>query len=493
METRDSLIRHGLAWLLAAVALSACATVGPDHRPPSAALPDNWSQAAAPADEGALADWWRRFDDPILDRLIAAAFAANLDLREAESRIREARAREIVAGASGRPQLGASGEASRTRLSENGPLAGAFSGSLPPGGGAGLPGSSFSTFRTGFDASWEIDLWGGTKRAVEAAAARTEAEVWTGRDLRVALAAEVARHYVDLRLLQRRTAIAGEALARQREIGALLDSRARNGLISTLEVEQQRRQTAQAAAALPPLEAEAQARIHAIAFLLGGFPASLDGALAAPGALPSIPAAVPAGLPSDLLRRRPDIVAAERRLAAASADIGVAKADLYPRLSLTGALGLVSSALTGLIAADSLQGSVGGALRWPLLDGGRGRANVDIARERHSQALIGYERTVLGALRDVEDMLARTAREGDREAALAQAEAAARSAVATARTRYRHGLTPFLDVLESEGALLRAEEELAASRAERARNLAALYKALGGGWSNEPAMAGGEE
>src|SRR5688500_1013228 len=145
--------------------------VGPDHRPPSLPLPESWSQPAAPADEVALADWWRRFDDPVLDRLIATAFAANLDLREAESRIREARAREIVAGASARPQLGASAEASRTRLSENGPLSAAFPGGPPPGGGAGLPGSSFSTFRAGFDASWEVDLWGGTKRAVEAAGA----------------------------------------------------------------------------------------------------------------------------------------------------------------------------------------------------------------------------------------------------------------------------------------------------------------------------------
>jgi NodT family efflux transporter outer membrane factor (OMF) lipoprotein len=482
---------HIVAATIGLLLLAGCGTVGPDHAAPNLPVPARYGEAQSDvsANDAELARWWQQFGDPTLDRLVVDAVAANLDLREAESRIREARAREIVAGAANDPQLGAVAETSRTRLSENAGLASNLPGGVPTGGVAGLPGSSFSTFKTGFDASWEIDLWGGTRRAVEGARARTEAEAWSARDLRVALVAEVARHYFDLRLLQQRRAIAAETLERQRGLEALLEARARNGLISRLEVEQQGRQTERAAAALPPLDAEARVQVHAIAFLLDRYPEGLDAALAAPAAAANLPPTVPAGLPSDLLRRRPDIVAAERRLAASTADIGVAIADLYPRFSLTGALSLVSSALTSLVSADSLQAMIGGAVHWPLLDGGRGRANVAVARERRAQALIGYERAVLGAFRDVEDMLARCQREQQRQAALERAAADARAAVATARSLYGNGLTPFLDVLESESALLQAEEELAESRAQRTQDLVALYKALGGGWEmDSPAL-----
>ncbi|MDT9598135.1 efflux transporter outer membrane subunit [Sphingosinicella rhizophila] len=479
--------------VLGTLAMAACTTVGPDYEAPDIAIPSSFSAGPAKmafADPVLLQTWWRQFDDPVLDRLIAAAWAGNLDRREAASRIREARAREIVAGASGRPQVGLAAEAAHNRLSEN---AGVTLPGQAPGAVPGLPGSEFSTFRLGFDASWEIDLWGEVRRATEAAGARTQAEQWHARDVDVALAAEIARQYFDWRALRVRITIAREALARQRDIAGLIDARARNGLVSVQDVEQQGRQVERAAAAVPPLEAEAGIRVHMLALLLGTFPDRIVDALSAPAVpAPSSAAlpAVPVGLPSDLLRRRPDIRMAERRLAGATADIGTAVAALYPRISLTGALQLVSTSLASIVSADSIQAMAGGAFALPLLDGGRNRANVRIEEERRNQALTAYERQILVAFKDVEDALSRCQHERERTQSLDRAATAARAAADTARIRYRAGLTPLLDVLESESASLVLEDELAVSRSQQVQNLISLYKALGGGWADERTSTG---
>lgn len=465
----------------AAVLLAGC-TVGPDYAPPQMPVPERFARegAADGASDAALARWWDGFGDPMLGELVERALAQNLDIETAAARIREARAREAVAGAAGRPQAGAQGSMTRQRISENALPVPPGSGAQP-GGAFGLPGSEFTTFRAGFDASWEIDLFGRTRRTVEAAEARTGAAIWNRRDLEVAVAAEVANAYLALRTLQARIATAQAELARQQRFEQLVAARARGGLVTGQDLEQQSSERAAAAAAVPALEAQAEARIHALGVLTGETPEALIAALSAPAAQPAAPV-VPAGVPSDLLRRRPDIRAAERELAAATADIGVAVADLYPRFSLTAAPALVSTALSSLLEWGSRSFSAGAAVDWPLLDGGRTRGMIAVADARQEQALLAYRKAVLEALRDVEDALSRT--DGDRRqlAGLEEALRTAARAEDIARTRYQGGLVTYSDVLLAQSRRLRLEEQVIETNGALARDTAALFKALGGGW-----------
>ena len=464
-------------------ALLAGCTVGPDYRPPATPTPGQFAEAV---DRSGLADarlaaWWRTFGDPELEKLVNQAVAQNLDVQTAAARIREARAREIVAGASSGPRVDAQSSATRQRISENAIP-------VPPGAGGnqggafGLPGSEFTTFRVGFDASWEIDLFGKTRRSVEAARARTGEALWTRRDVQVSVAAETAEAYLRLRTLQQRIATAESELARQQRFERLVAARARGGLVTGQDLEQQRSERSIAAAALPSLRAQAEAQIHALGVLTGETPEALIPELSRPQALPPVPPPIPAGLPSDLLRRRPDIRAAERELAASTADIGVAVADLYPRFSLTAAPALVSTALASLLEWGSRSFSIGAALDWPLLDGGRARGNIGIANARQEQALIAYRKSILRALQDVEDSLSRS--DGDRRQ-LAELEDALRTATRAediARTRYRGGLVTYSDVLQAQARRLKLEDQLAETRGTLARDTVALFKALGGGW-----------
>ena len=438
-----------------------------------------------------LAGWWRTFGDPELDKLVNRAIAQNLDVQTAAVRIREARAREIVAGAASKPQVDAQASATRQRISENAiPVPpGAGGGGAP--GSLGLPGSEFSTFRVGFDASWEIDLFGKTRRSVEAARARTGEAVWNRRDVQISVAAETADAYLTLRTLQQRIATAGAELARQQRFEQLVAARARGGLVTGQDLEQQRSERSTAAGALPALRAQAVAEIHALGVLTGDTPEALIAELAPPAVMPPTAPAIPAGLPSDLLRRRPDIRAAERELAASTADIGVAVADLYPRFSLTAAPALVSTALASLLEWGSRSFSIGAAVDWPLLNGGRTRGNIAVANARQEQALIAYRKSVLRALQDVEDSLSRS--DGDRRQ-LADLDEALRTATRAediARTRYRGGLVTYSDVLQAQARRLKLEDQLTETRGTLARDTVALFKALGGGWP-ELAQAGAQ-
>ncbi|MFL6786003.1 MAG: efflux transporter outer membrane subunit [Sphingomicrobium sp.] len=465
-----------------ALVLASC-TVGPDYRPPAASVPQHYDKAeAAPAlTDSELGSWWTRFNDRQLDRLINEALAQNLVIEEAAARIREARAREVVAGAAAEPQVDAQASAARQRISEHAIP-------LPPGGGNSgsgsfaLPGTEFSSFRIGFDASWEIDLFGHTRRSVEAARARTGAAIWDRRDLEVSAAAEVARAYFTLREVQASIAIARAELSRQQRFEQLVSARARGGLVTGQDLEQQRSERATAAAAIPALEAQAEAQVHALGVLTGKTPEALGQDLSASAPLPSPVPSVPAGLPSELLRRRPDIRAAERELAASNADIGAAIADLYPRFSLTAAPALVSTALASLLEWGSRSYSVGASLDWPIFNGHRGRANVAIADARQAQALIAYRKTVLDALKDVEDALSHT--QADRNALdeLGAALGSAARAEAIARTRYSGGLVTYSDVLVAQARRIRLEDQVIETKGALARDTAALFKALGGGW-----------
>jgi NodT family efflux transporter outer membrane factor (OMF) lipoprotein len=459
--------------------VSAC-TVGPNYQRPEVAVPKAYAAGpqGGPSD-AELAAWWSAFGDAELDALVQRALAQNLDLASAAARIREARAQEIVAGAVGLPQVDAQGSVTHQRISENAiPIP---PGSSQQGGAFGLPGSEFTTWRAGFDASWEIDLFGKTRRSVEAAKARTEAAVWDRRDLQVTAAAEVANAYLTLRTLQARIANAQADLESEKRSEKLVAARVRGGLVTGQDLAQQSSATSVAAAVIPALQAEAEAQVHAIAVLTGQAPEALDAELAQPRALPS-PPAVPPGVPSELLRRRPDVRAAERQLAASTADIGVAVADLYPRISLTAAPALVSTALSSLLEWGSRSFSVGTAVDWPLFNGARARGTIAIANARQSETLVAYRKTVLTALQDVEDALSRIAGDHGKLADLRKAVAGAVRAEDIAGTRYRGGLVTYSDVLVARGRRLSLEEQMIDAQGALARDTASLFKALGGGW-----------
>ena len=468
---------------LAPLLLAGC-TVGPDYQRPATPVPPSFAEShtAVPASDADLALWWKGFADPELDQLVNRAIAQNLDVEAAAARIREARARERIAGASALPQVDAQTSASRQRISENAIP-------VPPGAGSGggnsgsfgLPGSEFSTFRVGFDASWEIDLFGRTRRSVEAARARTAAAIWSRRDVQVFVAAEVADAYLALRTVQQRIATAEAEVARQQRTLKLVRARVRGGLVTGQDLVQQQSQLSTAQAAIPPLRTQAEAQIHALGVLTGQTPERLIAELSRPVALPSSPE-VPAGLPSDLLRRRPDIRAAERNLHAATADIGVAAADLYPRFSLSGAPALVSTALAKLLEWGSRSYTASAAVDWPIFNGGRTRANIAVTRAQQEQALIAYRKTILTALRDVEDALSNIDSDRRQIADLEAARNTAARAEDIARSRYRGGLVTYSDVLQAQASRISLDNQLFQARGSLSRDTVALFKALGGGW-----------
>jgi NodT family efflux transporter outer membrane factor (OMF) lipoprotein len=489
------------------VMLTAC-TVGQDYRPPDVTMParfaagsarpaenpnnkapDTVSHQATAAAAPDLVAWWHAFGDPTLDALISQATRDNLDLQAAVSRIREARMQEVIAGAPALPTLGSSAQFTRTHLSGNaislsglGSLLGGKSGATTAGSATsavGLPGADYNTWQLGFDASWELDLFGKTRRGVEAARDSTGAAIWNRRDSLVSLTAEVADTWFALRAAQRRLAVNQRDLQRQLDLLSLVRVRAGNGLASGLDVAQQQAQLIAASATLPPLRAEAAIRLHALAVLLGEPPETL--APPEPMDLPPPPPVQP-GLPSDLLRRRPDIRSAERQLAAATANIGVAVADFYPQFSLTASPALVSTSLSNLVTWGSRNLSLGAGLSWNLFNGGQTRANVVIAGERQTQALLAWRKTVLTALQDVEDALSRIEGDQDQLTALDRSVAASRSAATLARDQYRAGLIPLSTVLTTEAALLTAEDQQVQADATLRQDLVALCKALGGGW-----------
>jgi outer membrane protein, multidrug efflux system len=486
-------MRRGM--IVTALLLGGC-TVGPNYQRPATPVPPTFAEAHMPAaiDDFQIASWWQKFGDPRLDKLVNRAIAQNLDVETAAARIREARARERIAGAAFLPQLDAQASASRQRISENAiPIPPGAGGSTGGGsiGSFGLPGSEFDTFRVGFDASWEIDLFGKTRRSVEAARARTGAAIWNRRDVRVSVAAETADAYLTLRTLQQRIATAEAEVARQQKSLRLVSARARGGLVTGQDLAQQQSQLAAAQAVIPPLKAKAEAQVHGLGMLIGETPEALIAELSPPAALPSSPPAVPAGLPSDLLRRRPDIRAAEQNLHAATAEIGVATADLYPSFSLTALPALVSTTLAKLLEWGSRSYTISGSADWPIFNGGRTRANIAVANAQQEQSLIAYRKTILVALQDVEDALSRIDNDRRQIASLEAAHGTAARAEDIAQTRYGGGLVTYSDVLQAQANRISLEGQLIQARGSLATDTVALFKALGGGWP-EIAEAGAQ-
>jgi NodT family efflux transporter outer membrane factor (OMF) lipoprotein len=457
-----------------ATALLAGCAVGPNYRTPPSHPPPEWASPLGGGEtnlSSADVQWWKSFRDAELDSLIARAAESNLNLRAAWARVRQARFERGMAEAGFWPTLDANASYSRNRASATGLLP------FPPG----TP-LEANLFQGGFDSAWELDIFGGTRRSVEAAGAELAAAEFGRRNLLLTVYGEVARNYVQARAFQRRLAVLREDIKAQQDILALTRDLFAKGLATDLDVQQGAGLLATTQSQEPAFDTGFRACAYRLAVLMGLPPGALLEELSLRAPIPAAPPAVPVGLPSDLIHRRPDIQQAERQLAAATARIGVATADLFPQFSLTGDIGLESIYASDWFTAGSRYWSAGPMVQWRIFDAGRIRANIHLQTARQEEALAGYEQAVLAAFEDVENALTAYAHEQVRRQSLARAVQADEQAVRLAEQLYRNGLADFLRVLESQRSLYQSQDALIESDQAVSSNLIALYKALGGGW-----------
>jgi NodT family efflux transporter outer membrane factor (OMF) lipoprotein len=476
MVMRDH--RSRLAILLALVSLTAACTVGPDYKQPVVEVPDVWEQNAVEGveqGEAAIQTWWENLGDPQLVDLLERAEDANLDLRQAIARISEARALRRIAGGERYPDINAEGDAGAAQFSKS---------TLGEMGG-----ETFETYSLGVGLTWEIDVFGRIRRSVESATAGYEASIENYRDVLVTLFSDVARNYVDVRTLQERIDLAEANVELQKSTMELTQVRFDTGLTSALDTAQAESNLANTEARIPTLETQLNNALNRLAVLLGEVPGSLDGELDRKKEIPSPPDEVVVGIPADVVRQRPDIRRAERDLASQTARIGVATADLYPRFSITGFLGLSSSDIGDLFSGDAVTWDIGLPLFANLFDGGRVRGQIEVEEARTEALLAAYELTVLGALEEVEDALVAYAKERIRRDTLQRAVEATQRSVDLVKEQYMAGLTDFQNVLDSQRSLSSQEDQLAESEGQVVNNLIGLYTALGGGWRPDPEQA----
>ncbi len=453
--------------------LIGCAKVGPDYLQPDLKTPSAWqapmdqSLTSGPVDQQILAEWWTLLKDPLLNSIIHQAIAGNLDLEQARSRLLQARANRDISSAGLLPSLDASGSLTRNRSSSN-----------------SSGGIDRTTYSVGFDAGWELDLFGGRRRTVEAAEAKVEASREDLRDVLVSLLAEVAQNYIDVRTYQTRLQIAQDNLVAQQEIFALTEARYQSGLTSELALQQARYLVSSTRAQIPDLQTGLANAANAVAVLLGRPPGSLNDQLKERAPLPTLPLSVAVGIPADTLRSRPDIRKAERLLAAQTAQIGVATAELYPTFQLSGSVGLDALSIGKLINSGSGSYSFGPSFSWPVFDAGAIQGNIQLQTSLQQEALAGYKATVLLALKEVENALVAYAREQQRYQALRDSVDAAEQASALAEMQFQAGLVNFTEVLDTRRSLLSFQDQATQSSAAMTGNLIRLYKALGGGWTS---------
>ncbi len=450
-----------------AAALSGCASWSPQtgEGRPEVAVPTAWSTAPSPATgavaASSLAQWWQRFNDPLLDPLVAQALQANTSIRSSQAALQQSRAVRDVQQAGIGPGVNASGSAGRSKSNGN---------------------DASNSYRVGLDASWEPDIFGGKHSALNATEADTRAAEATLADVQVSMAAEVALAYIQLRGQQAQLLIARTNLASQNETLQLTDWRAQAGLITSLEVEQARTASEQTAAQIPTLEANIAKTRHALAVLTGQPPEALQARLTEAQPIPQAPQDLALSIPAQTLRQRPDVRAAEHRISAALARVSAADAARYPSFSISGSLGLGAVTLGALTNGASVANSLLAAISVPLFDGGAARAQVRVQTAALEQARVSYESVVLTALKDVEDAL--VALRGDRERLirLQSAATAAGNAALLAQQRYSSGLIDFQTVLQTQRTLLTAQDSVASTSADISADHVRLYKALGGGW-----------
>ncbi len=424
-----------------------------------------------------MGNWWTTLNDPELSALIDRAVRANLDLKIASSRILEARATRRITRADLLPTVESRDSIQRVR---GGLTSGLFNVNKSSQGGSSLltPFES-SVYQFGFDANWEIDFFGGRRRALEAATADVAAVGEARRDTLVSLLAEVARNYSELRGFQKRLDITHQNINLQQDSLNLTKVRADAGLGTQFDVE---RQSAQ----LDSTRAVVLQTIHRLGVLLGEEPGTLLTELTGTKPLPTVPPGVPVGLPGDLLKRRPDIREADARVAAETARVGVARADLFPKILLTGAAGRQGTEPSGLTLGAGNFFSVGPAITLPIFTAGKIRGNIEAQKQRLEQAVTQYQSTVLKSLEETENALVAYGHEKDRQEKLVAAVEASRQATMLANELYTRGLSDFLSVLDAQRQQLASEDDLAQSDTAVITNLVALYKALGGGWEAVP-------
>jgi len=461
-----------------ALLLQAC-LLGPNYVEPEIQTADAWRSAVADEmnqESPAIVRWWESLGDTVLTDLIRRAELANFDLKSAVARVQEARAQRGIARGDYFPTITLDGAYSYFKLSENSPA-----GQQIVAGGATI--EADDNWQASADFFWEIDVFGRIRRQNEAANAQFQASIEDYRDVLVTLYAEVAASYVDVRTYQTRLAFARQNADLQRSTVQLTRDRFDAGLVSGLDVAQAETNLAATESEIPALETALQRALNRVAVLLGAQPGTLHDDLADGTGIPTPPDSIAVGLPAELLRRRPDVRRAERLLAAQTALIGAAKADLLPRFSLTGILELFAPNVGDLFTSESVGWSLVPGMRWNIFSGGKIRNNVKVQEARTEQLLYFYEQSVLLALEETENALVAFELEKLRRDRLTDAVASAERSVAIVRTQYLSGLTDFQRYLDSERALFQQQDLLAASEGQVVRNLIALNKALGGGWS----------
>jgi outer membrane protein, multidrug efflux system len=472
-RTRKSLSAILTLAAFVVLALTGCAAVGPDYTRVKPDAPDEWHTelqgglTAGLLEPETLAHWWSMLNDAQLDSLVARAVKGNLDLKNARARVREARALRGISKANLFPTLDAEALASKQRSSEN-------SGT----------GTESKLYTADFDAGWELDVFGGVRRSVEAAQASLEATQENLHNVLVSLLAEVALNYVEVRTFQARLAVTEANIKAQQETYDLNQSRYEAGIIDELAVQQSLRILESSRSQIPALKTGLDAAKNRLALLLGAKPGKLHGELAVKRPIPELPATVVVGIPAETLRHRPDIRRAERNLAAQTARIGVAKAELYPKFRLFGTIGLESLSSKDFLEWASRTWSIGPGISWNIFHGGAIRQNIEVQTARQEQALIQYEAAVLGALEEVENIIVAYAKEQLRRESLAKAATAAQRVAQVAQDQYQAGLVDFNNVLDAQRSLLILQDELNQSNGAVVSNLIRLYKALGGGWKS---------
>jgi NodT family efflux transporter outer membrane factor (OMF) lipoprotein len=503
MNTHDFSLRTPALALLLCSLLTGC-LVGPDFERPQSATPDvfNRTQAAQAASRAVEAEftpqWWTLFNDPVLDSLENQLSDANLDVAAASARLRQSRAEQRIAGAEEYPTLNGAASYNRERGSPNGILS--LLGVTPTGsqtqsaagntplGVAPLPGSkgspAYDLYQFGFDASWELDFWGRARRGVEAASALADASYEDRNAILLSARAELARDYIQLRDTQALLVIAKQNLDIAHDATRLTQTRVHEGVTTDLDVANAMAQAESIESLIPTLESRSETTINAIGVLLAKEPGALKAMLAEPHEVPALPGQVPIGVPSELVQRRPDIRKAEAQLHAATATIGMAKADFYPRISLNGSAGFQSLQLSNLADWASGQFVVGPSITLPIFEGGRLKGTLHLREAQQQEAAIVYKHTVLQAWREVDDALVVYDAEQRRRDRLESVVSLNQRALSIARQRYKAGAVDFLDVLNVQKQLLDAQSKLEQSRADADANLITLCKVLGGGWES---------
>ncbi len=501
------------ALLLTGALLSGC-TLGPDFAKPSSWLPDGWfsspeSVSAAkpnepvplslPVAEPIRADWWASFNDPELATLEERAAKANFDVRASLLRLAESRAQRRITAADEFPQVNGDASYQRLKPSPKGEFsligAGASGGGSGggAGGGAGIPSPAplqpFNLYQYGFDATWELDLWGRVRRSVEAADATIEASEEARRDTLLSTLAEVARDYIQLRGIQAQLRIAVENRDISEESLRLTSDRAKQGLTSELDVRNADAQMLSVEATIPQLRQREAATINQLGFLLGEPPRALEAELTTAHPIPPVPPKVPIGLPAELARRRPDIREAEAKLHAETAQIGVAEAAFYPQVTLNGSLDIQAVKFQDLANWNARTYTLGPSISIPIFEGGRLKGNLELTKTEQQEAAVAFEQAVLNAWAEVDNALTSYDEEQRRAVSLTQQLDQTRQALDLARQQYRSGIATFLQVLDAQRQMLAAEQQQADSMTTVSTNLVSLYKALGGGWADADGAA----